>query len=142
MNILVCMNNDVATAKPAAYITPNNADIVSMWLRFIREDAEHAGDQATEHAAYSIGWFCATGRAFVGLQRAMQHMSKQALRAFVARVAKGMRAEGRAKRGAAAEVVAGDLTNDVLARALGCKDATAAAEFCCNHPHARRFTLG
>lgn len=134
--------SNVAAEKSAARITPSNADTVSMWLRFIREDAERAGDQATEHAAYSIGWFCSTGRAFIGLQRVMQHMTKATLRAFVARVAKGMHAEGKAKRGPQAEVVAGDLSNDVIARALGCKDAAAAAERCCNHPYAVRFTLG
>jgi hypothetical protein len=134
------MNN--VAAKTAARITPNNADIVSMLLRFIREDAERAGDQATEHAADSIGWFCATGRAFLGLQRVMQHMSKSTLKAFVARVAKGMAAEGKAKRGPMAEVVAGDMSNIVLARAIGCADVQAAEAFCCNHPHARQFTLG
>lgn len=134
--------NNVAAEKPAARINPSNADTVSMWLRFIREDAERAGDQATEHAAYSIGWFCATGRAFIGLQRVMQHMTRSTLKAFVVRVAKGMQAEGKAKRGPAAEVVAGDLSNDVLARALGIKDASTAVETCCNHPHGQRFTLG
>lgn len=136
------MNNVAAAEKPAARITPSNAAIASMWLGFIREDAERAGDQALEQAAYAVAWFCATGRAFTGLQRAMRHMSKATLRALVARVAKGMQAEGKAKRGPDASVVTGDLSNAVLAAALGCADVVAAEQLCCNHPCGVRFTLG
>lgn len=128
--------------KPAARISPNDIAIVMMWLRFMREDAERADDMATEQAAYSVAWFCATGRAFTGLQRAMAHMTKGTLRAFVQRVAKGMQAEGKAKRGPGAGVVTGDLTNGVLAGAFGCADVRAAEELCCNHPYGRRLTIG
>jgi hypothetical protein len=134
------MSNDVA--KPAARISPNDIAIVMMWLRFMREDAERAGDQATEQAAYSVAWFCATGRAFTGLQRAMGHMTKGTLRAFVARVAKGMQAEGKVKRGPGAGAVTGDLTNAVLAAAFGCADVRTAEELCCNHPYGARLTIG
>lgn len=133
---------DIATtAKPAARVTPI-IDITTMWLGHMRDDASRADDQATEIAAYSILWFCGTGRAFTGLERAMAHMTKGTLRAFVARVAKGMQAEGKARRGSAGSIVTGDLTNDVLARALGCKDAVGAQNFCCGHPYGNRLTLG
>lgn len=133
---------NVAAEKPAARVTPNTSGLISMWLGHMREDADRAGDLALEQAAYSIAWFMATGRAFTGVERAMAHMTKGTLAALVKRVAKGMAAEGKAKRGEGAGVVTGDLTNLVLARAFGCADVAAATELCCNHPYARRFTLG
>lgn len=53
-----------------------------------------------------------------------------------------MQAAAKERRGAESSIVAGDLSNAVLAAALGCKDVAAAEQLCCNHPYGIRFTLG
>lgn len=127
--------------KPAARVTPI-WDCTLSTLRYWHGDAERADDRITEQALYAILWFFGTGRAFTGLWRALSHMNNTTLRAYVARVTKGMRAQAKARRGAESSIVAGDLSNAVLAAALGCTDVAAAEQLCCNHPYGVRFTLG
>lgn len=132
---------DAAVKKPAARITPSSVTF-HMHLAGVRDDALRADDDATEQAAYAVLWFCGSGRAFTGLERAGAHMTRGTVRAFLARVVKGMQAAGKAKRGTGASVVAGDLSNDILAHAIGAYDAAAATHLCCSHPYGQRFTLG
>jgi hypothetical protein len=130
-----------AAEKPAARVTPIWDCTVST-LRYWHDDAERADDRLTEQALYAILWFFGSGRAFGGLWRALSHMNKTTLRAYVVRVTKGMQAAAKERRGATTSIVAGDLSNAVLAAALGCADVASAEHLCCNHPYGRRFTLG
>jgi hypothetical protein len=133
--------NNVVAEKSTARVTPI-WDCTLSTLRYWHVDAERADDRLTEQAIYAILWFFGTGRAFTGIRRALEHMNKTTLRAYVARVAKGMQDQARVKRGTEHSIVTGDLSNAVLAAALGCSDVATAEQLCCNHPYGVRFTLG
>lgn len=133
------MNN--VAAKPAARVTPIIDCMVST-LSYWRGDAERAESSARAMALYAMLWYFGTGRAFPGCQRALSHMTKGTLRAYVARVEAAMLARAKAEHGRSSLVPA-DLTNEILVRAFGpCDDLSAAVERIASHPYGRRLTIG
>lgn len=99
-------------------------------------------DMNTDQAIYAILWFLGSGRAFTGLHRVCSHMRKSTAKAFVRRVQAGMLEAAKATRPGAECIVAGDLSNMILARALGFGSLEVAADVTCNHPYGRVWTMG
>lgn len=108
-------------------------------IRYAREDAARAGDAHREVVCYSILWWVSTGREFTGLQRALAHMTRPTLLAFVKRVEKAMKV--RASNHGREVAVTGELDNPLLARALGCASWEEAQTVCVEHPYGTPFTL-
>jgi hypothetical protein len=108
-------------------------------IRFMREDAERSGESNLECAAYSILWFCGSGRAFTGFERVCSHMHRGTVKALVRRVLAGMLKNAKAR--GSDFVVTGDLTNQVLAKAIGCP-VDAVSDWACAHPYGQPFTFG
>jgi hypothetical protein len=109
-------------------------------VRECHYQAEQSGDMNGAAVAYAILWFVSTGRAFTGFARACAHMRKGTVKALVRRIYKGM-SMSASVRGSSA-VVIGDLTNAILASALGYSDVANATNGTCGFEYGTAYVLG
>lgn len=114
-------------------------DMFESVARNHREDAERQDRYNGATACHAVLWFFGTGRAFSGAHRLVSHMHRGTMKAFLRRVEKGMVAAA-AKRGSSHAVMA-DLTNAVLAEALGVSADSVGVELACSHPYGVVYTL-